>query len=92
MKHILREHGEILHQTGGRGFFPVRGAEPSDIGFAAHGQLEGRTPIGWNQFFPVFDRRHLAVVVDDEAGTVAIVGRDEAIRLKAETPPPAPQP
>jgi len=52
MKSILTDHGKILHWAGAHHLFPVRGKDAADIAFASHGELAGRTPIGWHQFFP----------------------------------------
>lgn len=78
MKRVLRDHGEILHWTGGHHWFPVRGAAETDLGFAKHGALEGRTPIGWHQFFPPFDAADQVLVVDDEDGTLELMTETEA--------------
>jgi hypothetical protein len=72
MKVVLTDHGKILHKAGALHLFPVRGTGANDIAFAAHGELEGRTPIGWNQFFPALERSGRVVVADDEAGTLEI--------------------
>lgn len=72
MKVVITDHGKILHKAGALHVFPVRGAGPDDIGFAAHGELEGRTPIGWQQFFPALHRTGRVVVADDEAGTLEV--------------------
>lgn len=84
MKRLLREHGDVLHGAGFRGCFPVRGATRDDIGFATPGRLEGRTPVGWHEFFPVFDRRRLAVLADDADGTFQLLPRDEARRRSSD--------
>jgi hypothetical protein len=78
MKRVLRDHGQILHWTGGHHYFPVRGASEADLGFAQHGALEGRTAIGWHQFFPPFDLAEKVLVVDDEDGSLEILTESEA--------------
>jgi hypothetical protein len=77
MKVVLTDHGKILHKAGALHVFPVKGAT-GEIGFAAHGELEGRTPIGWNQFFPDLERSGKVVVADDEAGTIEIADKSVA--------------
>lgn len=72
MKRILQDHGQILHWMGAHHFFPVRGASTDDVSFAQHGELEGRSPIGWNEFFPALMRTGKAVIVDDESGTAQV--------------------
>lgn len=77
MKRVLRDHGDIIHWTGGRGFFPVK-TSSGNLEFARHGQLEGRTPIGWQDFFPPFDRGGFVVVLDEENESVEVVSEQEA--------------
>jgi hypothetical protein len=80
MKTVLKDHGRILHWAGAHHLFPVRGPGGwSDVSFAAHGELEGRTPIGWNDFFPVLDRTDRVVQADDEAGTLTVVSSSVAL-------------
>lgn len=83
MKRVLTDHGEILHWMGAHHLFPVRGGSASDLAFAGHGELEGRTPIGWNDFFPALNASRRAVVVDDEGGTAEVLDAAEAARLPA---------
>ena len=74
MKVVLTDHGKILHWAGAHLLFPVRGSGGrSDVSFASHGELEGRTPIGWQEFFPALDARDLVVVADEDAGTLSLV-------------------
>ncbi len=75
---ILHDHGQILHWMGAHHRFPVRGPGADDIGFASHGELEGRSPIGWQEFFPVLSRTGRVVRVDDEAGTAEVVSAAQA--------------
>jgi hypothetical protein len=72
MKRPVEDHGEILHWMGAHHLFPVRGASGDDIGFAGHGELEGRTAIGWNVFFPALARARKRVLVDDETGSATV--------------------
>lgn len=83
MKRVLRDHGDILHWTGGRGFFPVR-SESGELGFASHGALEGRKAIGWQDFFPVFDRSGFVVVLDEDENTVEIMTESDALSQLGE--------
>lgn len=77
MKRTLTDHGHILHWAGAHHMFPVQG--PGDaLGFATHGETEGRTAIGWQVFFPALERSRSLVVVDDEAGTIEVVPEAEA--------------
>lgn len=71
MKKELTDHGHILHWMGFHRLFPVQAADGS-LGFAAHGGLEGRKPIGWQEFFPALRAQKGVVVVDEEAGTAAV--------------------
>ena len=71
MKRTLTNHGEILHWAGRHERFPVRAGDGT-VGFAGHEDVEGRTPIGWHEFFPALAKARQAVVVDDEEGTIAI--------------------
>ena len=59
MKRILQDHGHILHWMGVHHMFPVKGATADDVGFGAHGELEGKSPIGWNEFFPALALDHV---------------------------------
>ena len=79
MKKVLTDHGHILHWMGAHHLFPVQGADGA-LGFAAHGALEGRTPIGWQHFFPALRAKNAAVLVDEEAGTAEVVSQEEAAR------------
>jgi hypothetical protein len=80
MKVVLRDHGKILHWAGAHQLFPAKGAGgDGDISFAGHGALEGRTPIGWNQFFPALERNGKVVVADDEAGTLSVLDSAAAV-------------
>jgi hypothetical protein len=72
MKRPVDDHGEILHWMGAHHLFPVRGASADDVGFSSHGDLEGRTPIGWNVFFPALGRIGKRVFVDDETGSAVV--------------------
>jgi hypothetical protein len=72
MKRPVHDHGAILHWMGAHHLFPVRGASADDVGFASHGELEGRTPIGWHAFFPALARTHKTVFVDDETGAATV--------------------
>lgn len=81
MKTILRDHGQILHWAGAHQLFPVRGPGADEIGFASHGATEGRTPIGWNVFFPLLEGDRRVIVADDEAGT-ATVSSEAAARAE----------
>lgn len=83
MKRVLRDHGDIIHWTGGRGFFPVR-TPSGDLEFTKHGQLEGRTPIGWQEFFPPFDQGRFVVVLDEEAETVVVMKEADALSQLGE--------
>lgn len=83
MKVVLSDHGKILHWAGAHHLFPVRGATLNDVAFASHGALEGRSPIGWQEFFPAIDRTDSVVVADDEAGTLTLVPSDKAARYVA---------
>ena len=78
MKRILQDHGHILHWMGVHHMFPVKGATADDVGFGAHGELEGKSPIGWNEFFPALARGKKVVVVDDEAGTAVVLAAQDA--------------
>ncbi len=78
MQLVLHDHGEIIHFSGRHQLFPVRGGTPDDLAFARPGELEGRTPIGWNTFFPALARSGRVVVVDDEAGNARVARPDEA--------------
>jgi hypothetical protein len=79
MKVVLTDHGKILHWAGAHHLFPVRGAEgPGDVSFARHGELEGRTPIGWQEFFPVLDKRDLVVIADEDGGSMSLLPSDKA--------------
>lgn len=91
MKRILHDHGQILHWMGAHQLFPVRGASADEVAFASHGALEGRRPVGWQEFFPALARTGRVVVVDDEAGTAAVQTPAEALRAPASPPlsPPA---
>src|SRR5262249_47830019 len=88
MKRVVRDHGGILHGAGRLGAFPVRGAD-GRVAFAHHGALEGRTPIGWNVFFPALAAARAVVVFDDEAGDVAVVPEADAPRDAAGPAAPA---
>ena len=79
MKVVLTDHGKILHKAGALHLFPVKGAGEGDLAFAGHGELEGRTPIGWNQFFPALHKSGLVVVADDEAGTLTLAPEGTAL-------------
>ncbi|MFM2151808.1 MAG: hypothetical protein RL199_243 [Pseudomonadota bacterium] len=72
MKRPVDDHGEILHWMGAHHLFPVRGASADDVGFASHGELEGRTPIGWHLFFPALGRTGKRVFVDEETGAATV--------------------
>lgn len=72
MKRPVDDHGAVLHWMGAHHLFPVRGASEDDVGFAAHGELEGRTAIGWHLFFPALARSGRRVFVDDETGTATV--------------------
>lgn len=87
MKRVLRDHGDIIHWTGGRGFFPVR-SESGELGFASHGALNGRTPIGWHEFFPVFDKSGFVVVLDEEENTVELMKESDALSQLGEAARP----
>jgi hypothetical protein len=78
MKRILLDHGQILHWMGAHHMFPVKGAGAGDVSFGSHGALDGKTPIGWNEFFPALAKAKKVVLVDDEAGTAAVVAAQEA--------------
>lgn len=71
MKKELTDHGHILHWMGFHRLFPVRGTDGT-LGFAAHGELEGRTAIGWQEFFPALRTQNATVVVDEEEGTAVV--------------------
>ncbi len=74
MKKILRDHGNILHWAGAHHLFPVRGpGGDADVSFATHGELEGRTPIGWNNFFPAIEGARKVVLADDDAGVLTVL-------------------
>lgn len=77
MKKTLTDHGQILHWMGAHHLFPVQGSD-GKLGFAGHGGLEGRTPIGWQTFFPALRTQNAAVVVDEEEGTAVVVPAAEA--------------
>lgn len=80
MKTVLRDHGQIIHKAGAHHLFPVRGpGGAEDLSFAAHGALEGRTPIGWQEFFPALERSGRVVLADDDAGTLSVVPPAEAV-------------
>ncbi len=72
MSNALHDHGQIIHFAGRHELFPVRGPGPDDLAFVHPGELEGRTPIGWNKLFPALERSGRVVVVDDEAGSAEI--------------------
>lgn len=78
MKSVLRDHGHILHWAGGHHLFPVRGPGETDLGFAGHGELEGRKPVGWHVFFSILDDTGKVVVVDDAAGKAEVVTEAQA--------------
>lgn len=79
MKVVLKDHGKVLHWAGAHHLFPVRGtAGADDVSFASHGALDGRTPIGWQEFFPALDRTEKVVVADDEDGSLTVVGQSAA--------------
>lgn len=82
MKRVLRDHGEILHEAGRHGAFPVRGAD-GEIGFASHGALEGRRPIGWQDFFPALHAARKVVVVDED-GTLSVVAEGQALARSSD--------
>ena len=72
MQRTLTDHGQILHWAGRHERFPVRAADGS-VGFAGHDdEAEGRTPIGWQEFFPALAKARQAVLVDDEAATIEV--------------------
>lgn len=83
MKRIIHDHGEILHYSGAHHLFPVQGASADEVSFAAHGELEGRTPIGWNVFFPALARTRKVVLIDDEAGTAQVLPSADAEKTAA---------
>jgi hypothetical protein len=72
MKRRVDDHGEILHWMGAHHLFPVKDAVTGTVSFAGHGELEGRTPIGWNVFFPALARSGGRVFVDDETGVATV--------------------
>jgi len=77
MKVVLKDHGRILHWAGAHHLFPVRGPGGfTDVSFASHGALEGRTPIGWQEFFPALERSDSVVVADDDEGTLSVSPAD----------------
>ncbi len=78
MKRILTDHGHILHWMGAHHMFPVKGAGADDVSFGTHGALEGKTPIGWHEFFPALARTKRVVLVDDEGGTAQVLAAPEA--------------
>jgi hypothetical protein len=84
MKRVIHDHGAILHWAGFHHVFPVKGPADTDLGFGSHGALEGRTPIGWNEFFPSLAKSRRVVVVDDEAGTATCVAAAETTALPAD--------
>jgi hypothetical protein len=84
MQRVLNDHGRILHWMGFHHFFPVKGPAPADLGFASHADLAGRTPIGWNEFFPALAAGRKVVVVDDEAGTAVCLPAAETTALPAD--------
>jgi hypothetical protein len=93
MKVVLTDHGKILHWAGAHHLFPVRGSGGRrDVTFASHGELEGRTPIGWQEFFPVLDAWDLVVVADEEQGTLTLVPADKASAAVASDGGSAPHP
>lgn len=71
MKKELTDHGEIIHWMGFHRLFPVVSADGT-LGFAAHGGLEGRKAIGWQEFFPALRVQNVVVVVDEDEGTATV--------------------
>jgi hypothetical protein len=86
MKIVLKDHGKILHWAGAHYLFPVRGSGgPNDVAFASPGGLEGRTPIGWDEFFPVLDRTDQVVIADEEEGTMSVGAPDSLLAPDPKT-------
>ena len=90
MKIVLTDHGKILHWAGAHHLFPVRGsAGPYDVSFASHGALEGRKPIGWQEFFPAIDRSDSVVVADEDEGTMTVMASTAAASILTVAGAPA---